>query len=184
MDTVRCQFAHVGCTESPCHVQSQVQVMVHVPDGSHASRHPVEVAAKVSEAPCTVLFQCVTMQASVVIPDAAVQCPAVYGLADGGIEADVKQAVVWYQVFLAQVLRLLPHAAHACRQFPALPFVGQVAHVVRQRVQLEVQFVFVSALLKLLAAVLLVAHNGFQIAALQVQRVVPDHLVVLYLLEG
>ena len=45
-------------------------------------------------------------------------------------------------------------------------------------------FTFMMVLLKFLTTVLLVAHNGFQIAVFQIQRVVPYQFVVLNLLEG
>ena len=112
-------------------------MVVHVPYGSHASCYAIEVATKVGKAHRTVLQQLVTVQTAVVIAQSAVQRPAVYGLADGRIETYVKQSIVRNQVFHTQVLRLLPHAANACRQFPAIPLVGQVAHVVCQCMQLE-----------------------------------------------
>ena len=59
----------------------------------------------------------------------------------------------------------------------------QIAHVVGDGVQFEVQRRLVVALLIFLTTVLLVANDGFQITVSKVQRVVPHQFVVLHLLE-
>ena len=44
MNTVTTQFTHVGCTEASGHVQTQVQVLAGIPDGSYTTCDAVEVA--------------------------------------------------------------------------------------------------------------------------------------------
>ena len=183
--TVRRQFTHVRRTETAGHVQLDVQVVVHVEYGTDATRHTIEVAREIHETLFAVLHEFVAVQSAVVVAHAAIQRPAVTErLRGGGIESEVKQTVVGNEIFLALVLRRLIHAADACRQLPSVPFVGDVTHVVGQRVQLEIQLVVIHRLLILLTAVLLIADDGLQIARREVQRIVPHDLVVFHLLEG
>ena len=119
-----------------------------------------------------------------IVAQSTVQCPVVAKtLGGGGIETEVEQSVVGNQILLALVTRLLIHTTNTSRQFPTVKLVGNVTQVVCQCVQLEIQLVLIHFLLELLTAVLLVADDGLEIARRQVQRVVPYHLVVLYLLE-
>ena len=96
----------------------------------------------------------------------------------------VQQPVGRDERLLAKVLRALPHTTHAGGKFPSLQVLHQVAHIVRHRVQPEVERILVGAFLILLAPVLLVAHDGFQTVLAQPEGVVPDGLVVVDVLEG
>ena len=159
-------------------------MVVHVPNGTNTSRHTVKVAFQIAESQLVLVDELIAMHAAVVVAHAAIQCPAIQTFAGSGIDAEVEQPVFGNQRLLAFVQRLLIHAADACRQFPTVPFLCQVAHVIGQRVQLKESLVFVHALLVFLAAVLLIAHNGFQVSRRQVHAVVPHQLIVFYLLEG
>ena len=86
--------------------------------------------------------------------------------------------------FFAQIIRGLPHAAHACNVFPAVGLGALVVEIVVHRVQQEIQAGFVGRFFKFLPAVLLIADGGLQGAFSQDQGVVPDRLVVVHLLEG
>ena len=184
MYAVRCHLADVRCAESAGYVHSQVQVVAEVADGTGAARHAVEVAAEVVEAQHAVVLQLVALHVAVVVAHATVQGPASQRLADGGVEAEVEQPVVGNQVLVAVVARLLVHAVHARRPPPSPVLVGQVSQVVGHRVQLQLQAGLVVLLLILAAHVLLVSHDGLEVARREVQRIVPHHLVVLHLLEG
>ena len=79
----------------------------------------------------------------------------------------VPQPVGRNKHLFAQVLRALPHTPNARCKFPAVPVANQVAHVVSQRVQTEVQTVFVGRLFILLAPVLLIAYGSLQLVLTQ-----------------
>ena len=139
MHTIRSQFTHVGRTESTGNIHLQVQVVAHIKHSPNAARQSIEVAREIREAQFIILHQLIAMQVAMVITHATVQRPAVTQLLRGcGIEAEVKQAVVWNQVFLTLVARFLIHTTNTRREFPAVKLVGHVAQVVGQRVQLEV----------------------------------------------
>ena len=97
---------------------------------------------------------------------------------------DVPQPISRNENLLAQVLRALPHAANAGGKLPAVEVLYQIAHVVSQRVQTEVQTVFIGTFFILLALVLLIADGRFQTVLANPERVVPDSLVMVDVLEG
>ena len=105
------------------------------------------------------------MQSAVVIAQTTIQRPSVSkSFRGGGIDAEVEEAIVRNQIFLALVARLLIHAADARGEFPAVPLMGNVTQVVGQRMQLEEQLVFIGTLFVLLTAVLLIADDSLEIA--------------------
>ena len=184
MYTVRGQLAHVWCTESASQIQSQVQVVAEIANGSHATCNTIKVATEICEAPFAILLQSIAVQSAVVIAHTSIKRPAVAKCLGGSsIYAKVEQSVVGYQVLLALVARLLIHTAYAGRQLPSVKLIGDVSQVVGKGVQLEVQFVLVHILLELLSTVLLVADDGLEVSVVKIKRVVPNQFVVLYLLE-
>ena len=122
------------------------------------------MTCEIHETLFTILFQSIPMQSAVVIAQTTIQRPSVSKtFRGGGIDAEVEEAIVRNQIFLALVARLLIHAADARREFPAVPLMGNVTQVVGQRMQLEEQLVFIGILFVLLTPVLLIADDSLQI---------------------
>ena len=71
------------------------------------------------------------MQSAVVIAHATIQRPAFAKAFRGsGIDTEVEETIVWNQILLALVARLLIHTADARRKFPAIPLIGNVTQIV------------------------------------------------------
>ena len=80
-------------------------MVVDIADGPDATRQTIEVTGEIHKAHLTVLHQLISVQSTVVITQTSTQCPAVAKVFRGsGIEAEVKEAAVRYQVFLAFVI--------------------------------------------------------------------------------
>ena len=164
MHTIRSQFTHIGCAETTGEVQAQIEVIVDIANGPDATCHAVEMTCKIHETLFAILLQSISMQSAVVITHATIQRPAFAKAFRGsGIDTEVEETIVWNQILLALVARLLIHTADARRKFPAIPLIGNVTQIVGQGVQFEIQFVFISTLFKLLTSVLLVADDSLEV---------------------
>ena len=61
MHTIRSQLTHIRCTETTSHIQTHVEVVVDVTDGTDTSCKAVEVAGEVSKAHVTIFLKSVTV---------------------------------------------------------------------------------------------------------------------------
>ena len=151
------------------------------------------------------------MEVAIVEAQAAAEGPAVEGLAGGGVNADVEEVVGRDEELFAFVQRALVHTADASRELPAFEGVIEVAGIIGEGVEEEVEAgaivvvgmvviildgktvehtsfvvvgVIVVVLFKFLTAVLLVADDGFEEAIAEDEGGVEDGLVVVDLLIG
>ena len=109
--------------------------------------------------------------------------PFVETLVARDISTDIKQAVGRNKVFIAFVQRTLVHSSDATIHLPTVVLQRHIANIIAQRVQLEIESVFIWRLLVFLPLVLLVANDCFQITRRQIEGVVGNGFVVINLLE-
>ena len=113
MHTVRGQFAHVWCAETTGKVQTQVEVVADVADGTNAARQSVEVTLEIHKAHLTILHQLIPVQSAIVVAQTSIESPAfTKSLCGSSIDAEVEETVVRNQILLTLVTRLLIHTAN------------------------------------------------------------------------